>query len=109
MPSPQLASLFTLQVEFQVDPSRQHALLHALADEVARQCQGQSGFVSARFYASEDGDRVINRTQWLTRESWEATFGAAQAQAALDAVLGCHGARAVGLDTLRVVREVAPA
>lgn len=64
---------FTPIIEFEVAPRQQQALIDGIADQVERHFKRYPGFVSASFHASEDGRRVINYAQWLSREAWAAS------------------------------------
>ena len=58
---------FTPIIEFEVTPKQHQVLIDGISDEVERRFTRYAGFVSASFYASEDGQRVINYAQWLSR------------------------------------------
>jgi hypothetical protein len=49
MPTIDENQLFTVMVEFEVDPDEQQALIDAIADQVERHIKSHSGFVSAKF------------------------------------------------------------
>jgi hypothetical protein len=64
MPTINENQFFTVLVEWEVDPSQQQAFVDAIADLVEQHIENDTGFVSASFHASEDGQRVINYAQW---------------------------------------------
>ena len=57
---------FTQIVPFEVDPTKQNALIKAIVAEVERWMQHRPGFVSSTFHASLDGRHVVNYAQWAT-------------------------------------------
>lgn len=106
MPTIHENQFFTPIIEFEVEPEQQQALIDALvqplgtriADEVERYFTRYAGFVSASFHASDDGRRVINYTQWLSKEDWTAsgrTSNTDEASAAILEVIKRYGATPV--------------
>jgi heme-degrading monooxygenase HmoA len=94
MPSIIENRFFTPIVEFHLAPEQQQAFIDEIADEVERHVKRYAGFISSSFHASEDGRRVINYAQWLSKEDWAAfgrTDGADEASAAILEVVKRHG------------------
>jgi hypothetical protein len=60
MPTISKNQLFTVLVEWEVDPPHQQELIDSICDQIEQHIKSDTGFVSASFYASEDGQRVIN-------------------------------------------------
>ncbi|MBD2293150.1 nuclear transport factor 2 family protein [Anabaena sphaerica FACHB-251] len=61
----------TVMVVFSVDPSQQQHLLDNIMTYGGSQVKYQPGFISSTLHRSLDGMRVINYTQWKTREDYE--------------------------------------
>ena len=108
MPTIDENRFFTAIIEWEVPPERQQALIDGIADEVELHFKQYSGFVSASFHASEDGRRVINYGQWLSKEDWSRARAAGddESTAVIAGVVGRCGARSVKVDTFRVARVV---
>jgi heme-degrading monooxygenase HmoA len=100
---------FTALVEWEVAPEHQQALIDGVADEVERHFNRFPGFISASFHASEDGRRVINYGQWLSKADWQQAraSGDDESTAVIAEVVKRCGARSVKVDTFRVARIVA--
>lgn len=100
--------LFTVLVEWEVDPQHQQQLIDSICDQIQRHIKSDTGFVSASFHASEDGRRVINYGQWRSKEDWSRSrvFGDDEATAAIAEVISRCGAKTVKVDTFRVARVV---
>jgi heme-degrading monooxygenase HmoA len=108
MPTINENGLFTVLIEFEVDPGQQQALIDAIADQVERHFKGCSGFVSTSFHASDDGRRVVNYAKWLSKEAWVETFGTGsdEVQAAIGEVIGRCDAKTLKIDTFHIARVV---
>ena len=72
MPTIEVDDTFTKVVQFEVDPSRQEALIAAIAGEVERWVRHRPGFLSSTLHASLDGHHVLNYAQWRSIEDFEA-------------------------------------
>lgn len=57
---------FTQIVRFEIDPTRQDALIQAIVAEAERWIRHRPGFVSSTFHASLDGRHMVNYAQWAT-------------------------------------------
>lgn len=100
---------FTPIIEFEVAPEQQQALIDGIADEVERRFKRYTGFISASFHASEDGRRVINYAQWLSKEDWTAsgrTSDDDETSAAILEVIKCCGAKQLEAHFFRVARTI---
>jgi quinol monooxygenase YgiN len=109
MPTIDENGLFTVLIEFEVDPGRQQALIDAIADQVERHFKSYSGFVSTSFHASDDGRRVVNYAKWLSKDAWEKTFKTSsgdQVQAAIGEMIGRYDAKTLKIDTFHIARVV---
>ncbi|MFB5664059.1 antibiotic biosynthesis monooxygenase [Alteribacillus sp. HJP-4] len=71
MPEIKENELFTVMVEFEVEPKYQQTLIDEITKQVDRYFTHFSGFVSASFHASDDGFRVVNYGQWQSKSAWE--------------------------------------
>lgn len=109
MPTIDENRFFTAIIEFEVAPEQQQALIDGIADEVVRRFKRYAGFVSASFHASEDGRRVVNYGQWLSREAWAASGRGSdddEASAVILEVIKRCGAKTAKVDFFRVARVV---
>ena len=61
---------FTMLIEFEVPPPRQHEFADRLRTYIAQSLPAVDGFLSARVQASVDGGTVINYAQWTSRTAW---------------------------------------
>jgi quinol monooxygenase YgiN len=105
MPRIRENQLFTVLVEFEVDPGHPEQLIAALADQVQQRLTHDAGFVSASFHATEDGTRVFNYAQWRSREDYESFLHRDSDE--LENVFNRFNARLLKLDyPLRVARVV---
>ena len=59
-------------VVFSVDPSQQQTLLGNITAYGGSQVKHQPGFISSTLFRSIDGQRVLDYTQWKSREDYEA-------------------------------------
>jgi Antibiotic biosynthesis monooxygenase len=66
----------TLVNVFSVEPDRQKALLELLIDGTETFFAKQPGFVAASFHNSEDGQHIVNYSQWRNPKDVEAFRGA---------------------------------
>lgn len=66
---------FTMLIEFEVPPPRQHEFADRLRTYIAQSLPAVDGFLSARVQASVDGGTVINYAQWTSRAAWEKATG----------------------------------
>lgn len=110
MPTIQENRFFTPIIEFEVASEQQQAFIDAVADEVERYFKLYAGFVSASFHASDDGRRVINYAQWLSKEDWTSgrTSNTDEASAAILEVIKRYGVTPVGgkVGFFRVARVI---
>jgi quinol monooxygenase YgiN len=111
MPTIHENRFFTPIIEFEVAPEQQQAFIDEIADEVERYFKRYAGFVSASFHASDDGRRVINYAQWLSKEDWTAsgrTSNTDEASAAILKVIKRYDATPVGgkVGFFRVARVI---
>jgi quinol monooxygenase YgiN len=108
MPTINENQFFTVLVEWGVDPSQQQAFVDAIADLVEQQIENDTGFVSASFHASEDGQRVINYAQWRSNEDWSRSrsSGDDEATTAMAEVISRCGAKTLTVEPFRVLRVV---
>ena len=104
MPTIDENRFFTAMIEWEVAPEQQQALIDGIADEVERHFKQYAGFVSASFHASEDGRRVANYGQWLSKEDWSRarSSGDDESTAVIAKVVSHCGAKSVKVDTFRV-------
>jgi quinol monooxygenase YgiN len=87
---------FTVLMEWEANPSQQQEFIDAIADQVEQHFKSYTGFVSASFHASDDGQRVVNYAQWHSKEDWQDSFQAPnrnEVQAAIDEVISRCGAK----------------
>ena len=61
----------TVMVMFSVKPSQQQELLENIMTYGGSQVKYQPGFISSTLHRSIDGKRVVNYTQWKSREDYE--------------------------------------
>jgi len=108
MPTIDENHFFTPMIEWEVAPEQQQALIDGIADEVEHHFKQYAGFVSASFHASEDGRRVINYGQWLSKEDWSRARAAGddESTAVIAKVISHCGAKSVKVDIFRVARVV---
>lgn len=108
MPTINENQFFTVLVEWEVDPSQQQAFVDAIANQVEQHIKNDTGFVSANFHASEDGQRVINYAQWRSKEYWSRSrsSGDDEATAAIAEVISRYGAKTLTVEPFRVLRVV---
>jgi Antibiotic biosynthesis monooxygenase len=102
---------FTPIIEFDVASENQQAFIDAIADKVEHYFKRYTGFVSASFHASDDGLRVINYAQWLSKEDWTAsgrTSNTDEATAEILKVIKRYGAMPVSgkVGFFRVARVI---
>ncbi|PLR78852.1 antibiotic biosynthesis monooxygenase [Bacillus sp. V3-13] len=100
---------FTVMVEFEVDPQQQQTLINGITNQVEQHFKSFPGFISVSFHASDDGWRVVNYVQWLSKEAWQRSFQATgndEAKEAIDEVIKLCGAKIAKVDTFRVARVV---
>ena len=60
----------TLINVFTVEPDSQQQLVDLLDEATTQVIRHRPGFISANIHASLDGTRVVNYTQWESREAW---------------------------------------
>ena len=65
------SKITTLISVFTVDPKNQQQLLDLLIEATEKVMSQQEGFISANIHKSLDGTRVVNYTQWRTKEAFE--------------------------------------
>jgi quinol monooxygenase YgiN len=108
MPTISENQFFTVIVEWEVDRSQQKAFVNAIADLVEQHIKNDTGFVSASFHVSEDGQRVINYAQWRSNEDWSRSraSGNDEATAAMAEVISRCGAKTLTVEPFRVLRSI---
>ncbi|MEZ5337037.1 MAG: antibiotic biosynthesis monooxygenase family protein [bacterium] len=62
----------TVISNFSVNPGDQDRLLKHLVDAFSRVISKQPGFIAANFHKSQDGTKVVNYSQWESREDFYA-------------------------------------
>lgn len=67
----QTKNITVVMVIFSIEPSRQQELLDNIMNYGGSLVKHQPGFISSTLHKSIDGQRVINYTQWQTREDYE--------------------------------------
>ncbi|MBT2375427.1 MULTISPECIES: antibiotic biosynthesis monooxygenase [Pseudomonas] len=98
---------FTQLIEFQIEPRQQSALVLALSEQTERLAQGGGGFLSASVQVSDDGRRVLNYLQWLSREDGEAAFKRFEQQGEdFWTLIRAHQATAVTFGSFQVLRSI---
>ena len=75
------ADICTLINTFDVDPSRQLAVVDSLRRFTVEHARTLSGFVGASVHASLDGRHVVNYVQWATRDDLTAMLQTEAAKA----------------------------
>ncbi len=100
---------FTVMVEFDVEPPFQQVLIDGITDQVEQYFPHFTGFVSASFHASDDGRRVVNYGQWLSKESWmesSSATGFDTVKESIAEVIKRCGARTTKVDFFQVARVI---
>ncbi|OUL22247.1 antibiotic biosynthesis monooxygenase family protein [Nostoc sp. 106C] len=67
----QKKNVTTVMVVFSVEPSQQQELLDHIMTYGGSQVKYQPGFISSTLHRSIDGKRIVNYTQWQSREDYE--------------------------------------
>jgi heme-degrading monooxygenase HmoA len=108
MPTITDRKLFTVLVEWEVNPRYQQQFIDLICKQIEAHIQNDTGFVSASFHASEDGQRVINYAQWDSKEDWSRSrsSGDDEASLAMSKAIDRCGAKTVKVDTFGVERVV---
>jgi quinol monooxygenase YgiN len=108
MPTIAKNKLFTVLIEWEVDPQHQQELIDAICDQIEQHIKNDTGFISASFHASEDGQRVINYGQWHSKADWSRSrsSGNDEVTAAIAKVISRYGAKTMKVDTFRVERVI---
>ncbi len=108
MPTIAKNKLFTVLVEWEVDPQHQQELIDAICDQIEQHIKNDTGVISASFHANEDGQQMINYGQWHSKEDWHRSrsSGDNEATAAIAKVISRCGAKTVKVDTFRVERVI---
>lgn len=98
---------FTQMIEFHIEPRQQSALVLALSEQTERLAQGHAGFLSASVQVSDDGRRVLNYLQWLSREDGEAAFKHFEQEGqGFWRLINAHQASAVTFGSFQVLRSI---
>ncbi|HEY9850432.1 MAG TPA: nuclear transport factor 2 family protein [Leptolyngbyaceae cyanobacterium] len=66
------SNVATVIVVFSIEPSEQQPLLDRIMKYGGGQVKHQPGFLSSSLHRSIDGKRVLNYTQWRSRQDYEA-------------------------------------
>ncbi|UOQ94796.1 antibiotic biosynthesis monooxygenase [Halobacillus shinanisalinarum] len=109
MPTIDENRFFTVMVEFDVEPQYQQVLIDEITDQVEQHFTHFTGFVSASFHASDNGRRVVNYGQWLSKEAWMGSSSATgfdAAKATIAEVIKRCGARTTKVDFFQVARVI---
>lgn len=109
MPTIKENKFFTVLIEWEVAPSQQQAFVAAIAEQVEQYFKHYTGFVSASFHASENGQRVFNYAQWHSKEDWQQSFQASnrdKVQTEIDQVFSQYGVKTLKVETLQVERVI---
>lgn len=64
-------NLFTIIIHFDVKPEHQLKELNDIIEFFEDVVSKQPGLVSTNFHKSLDGTRILNYTQWESKEDWE--------------------------------------
>ena len=65
------SDLCTIVIDFEVKPETQQEQLNDRIEFFESVVSKQPGLVSANFHKSYDGTRILNHTQWKTKEDWK--------------------------------------
>jgi antibiotic biosynthesis monooxygenase (ABM) superfamily enzyme len=109
MPQIEENQLFTVIIEWEVNPKYQQELINGLSNQIETYFKGYDGFISSSFHASEDGKRVINYAQWISREAWSNSFqalGRNEVQTTNDEIISNCEATTLKLNCYRVTRVI---
>jgi quinol monooxygenase YgiN len=109
MPTINENKLFTVLIEFEVNPSQQEMFIDAIAAQVEQHFKNYSGFVSASFHASDDGRRVVNYAQWCSKADWQHSFQAPnrdEVQIAIDEIINRYSVKPLKVEPFYVARVV---
>jgi antibiotic biosynthesis monooxygenase (ABM) superfamily enzyme len=109
MPKIEENQLFTVIIEWEVNPKYQQELINGLSNQIETYFKGYDGFISSSFHASEDGKRVINYAQWISREAWSNSFqvlGRDEVQTTNDEIISSCEAETLKLNCYRVARVI---
>ena len=69
------ADPITMLMDYEVEAGRQHELISAITELVARHFAHVPGFISSTFHAAEDGRRVIGYSRWASLAQLQAATG----------------------------------
>lgn len=97
---------FTQLIEFDVQPSRQQALVDTLALRSERLAVLHGGLLAASVQASDDGSRVLQYLQWRSRQECEAAVASFSQEPFVD-LLREHQARGVNFSTFQTMSSLA--
>ncbi|MED3727711.1 antibiotic biosynthesis monooxygenase family protein [Priestia filamentosa] len=109
MPKIEENQLFTVIIEWEVNPKYQQDLINGLTNQIETYFKDYDGFISSSFHASEDGKRVINYAQWISEEAWSNSFQASgrdEVQTTNDEIINRCDAKTLKLNSYRVVRVI---
>ncbi|MEB3220205.1 MAG: antibiotic biosynthesis monooxygenase family protein [Nostocales cyanobacterium 94392] len=67
----QTKNVTVVMVIFSVEPSRQQELLDNIMNYGGSLVKHQPGFISSTLHKSTNGQRIVNYTQWKTRQDYE--------------------------------------
>ena len=65
------SNLYTIIIDFEVKPETQQEQLNDLIEFFESVVSKQPGLVSTNFHKSHDGGKILNYTQWKTKEDWK--------------------------------------
>ncbi|MBT2258917.1 antibiotic biosynthesis monooxygenase [Priestia megaterium] len=109
MPKIEENKLFTVIIEWEVNPKYQQELINGLSNQIETSFKDYDGFISSSFHASEDGKRVINYAQWISREAWSNSFQASgrdEVQTTNDEIIRNCEAKTLKLNSYSVARVI---
>ena len=109
MPKIEENKLFTVIIEWEVNPKYQQELINELSNQIETYFKDYEGFISSSFHASEDGKRVINYAQWISRGAWSNSFqasGRKVVQTTNDEIIRNYEAKTLKLNCYSVARVI---
>jgi hypothetical protein len=109
MPKIEENKLFTVIIEWEVNPKYQQELINGLSNQIETYFKDYDGFISSTFHASEDGKGVINYAQWISREDWSNSFQASgrdEVQTTNDEIIRNCEAKTLKLNCYHVARVI---
>jgi len=85
-PSPR----FHVLMLFPTTPAQQRAHAEKLATVIREGIKGQPGFLSARLFVTEDGEKIVEHFQWMDRGAYEAYRVSDLGKAAASLLVSLH-------------------